>query len=843
MKHACDKDSSVQEPATKRIKMTHNQDYGVASSTTESQMESFNEESPDMFAEYDDFVPDPHSGDAGVSRGLTIQELPRTDISVGSQYPPLQLTSHRPKSPENGATSPLLPSHTVLVDLNSLRENRVPSPYPKERVDKWDASHVRLPWSSSSRYPVTIGNREQLFQRWDVITEALSPLKSLDWTLDSKVLAIKIKDAIMKYNKRYVDEFSWRFVMLIEFLEDLEDDTEKQAFYTRILPGMVELCLQGPKAITGALPLLVADKSASITLSQHQISVLLANAFFCTFPRRNSTNKRDFEYKFYPDINFNRMLSNNSRRAEAQLEKIKTILAYFRRVIESPPTGLVTFTRQTVPESEFIDWSKDTTPIPDNFVRLSSAGVIETEGKGMLQVDFANKKIGGGVLGLGLVQEEIRFTICPELIISRLFTEKLMANEVVFMHGAEQYSRHTGYGDTYRFDGMHTDTVPRDMHMRRNTTILAMDAVSFSRDKEVQYEAKFIERELNKAYIGFRPLNPNLKRINAVATGNWGCGAFGGDPQLKFLIQLLAGIVTDRKVCYFTFGEEGLVTQGWKAYQSFIENELNVSDVYNLIIRFKDRQDPKQTLFEFLEEKISGNESQNGGDTSRYDVDTDEEEEKTADHTKKSANQNMAGNEESKKSANAWSTNAAPECSKQTSLAGDKSEQVKESGEVRVKVEDDVEAVSRMEEGRAQIKREDLDTKIKKEDLDIKIKTEDPDIKIKQEDLNTKVKTEDLDIKIKQEDLDIKIKTEDISKTIKQEDTSTTSNLTNGAKIVGESKNGAKIGSQQNSGDETKQNGGKSGGDTVKNGANPLLADDNNGKKDAQTKITDFFKK
>jgi len=24
----------------------------------------------------------------------------------------------------------------------------------------------------------------------------------------------------------------------------------------------------------------------------------------------------------------------------------------------------------------------------------------------------------------------------------------------------------------------------------------------------------------------------------AVATGNWGCGAFGGDPQLKALIQV-----------------------------------------------------------------------------------------------------------------------------------------------------------------------------------------------------------------------------------------------------------------------------------------------------------------
>jgi len=49
--------------------------------------------------------------------------------------------------------------------------------------------------------------------------------------------------------------------------------------------------------------------------------------------------------------------------------------------------------------------------------------------------------VGGGVLGQGLVQEEIRFTICPELIISRLFTEVLGDREVLLMKGAQQYSR------------------------------------------------------------------------------------------------------------------------------------------------------------------------------------------------------------------------------------------------------------------------------------------------------------------------------------------------------------------------------------------------------------------
>lgn len=51
------------------------------------------------------------------------------------------------------------------------------------------------------------------------------------------------------------------------------------------------------------------------------------------------------------------------------------------------------------------------------------------------QVDFANQFVGGGVTGSGLVQEEIRFLINPELIVSRLFTEALDHNECLIITG------------------------------------------------------------------------------------------------------------------------------------------------------------------------------------------------------------------------------------------------------------------------------------------------------------------------------------------------------------------------------------------------------------------------
>lgn len=45
------------------------------------------------------------------------------------------------------------------------------------------------------------------------------------------------------------------------------------------------------------------------------------------------------------------------------------------------------------------------------------------------------RRVGGGVLGRGCVQEEIRFVICPELIAARLFTEALDSTEALLVVG------------------------------------------------------------------------------------------------------------------------------------------------------------------------------------------------------------------------------------------------------------------------------------------------------------------------------------------------------------------------------------------------------------------------
>lgn len=76
-------------------------------------------------------------------------------------------------------------------------------------------------------------------------------------------------------------------------------------FFDKLLPKMIQLALQLSALITGPIPVLKQHNSSLISLSQLQVASLLANAFFCTFPRRNSTNPQS-EYATYPYINFNR---------------------------------------------------------------------------------------------------------------------------------------------------------------------------------------------------------------------------------------------------------------------------------------------------------------------------------------------------------------------------------------------------------------------------------------------------------------------------------------------------------------------------------------------------------
>ena len=66
-------------------------------------------------------------------------------------------------------------------------------------------------------------------------------------------------------------------------------------------------------------------------------------------------------------------------------------------------------------------------------------------------------------------------------------------------------------------------------------------------------------RELLKAFTGFKEEEEEKTQEGQrkpVATGRWGCGAFNGDPHLKFVLQWIAAAETGRDMLFFTFGEK-----------------------------------------------------------------------------------------------------------------------------------------------------------------------------------------------------------------------------------------------------------------------------------------------
>ncbi|XP_059215112.1 poly(ADP-ribose) glycohydrolase [Centropristis striata] len=481
-------------------------------------------------------------------------------------------------------------NHTVTVRTDLLREGEVPVPYPSKFKDAWDDVSVKMPCSEKNLFPMETEDGGGVQSRWELIHTALQGgFKS----------SLDVRDAILRYNTAHAKK--WDFTALNLLCTEYLEHSELQLLFEAVLPAMVDLALSAPVLCTMPIPLLKSRTNHSLTLSQEQIACLLANAFFCTFPRRNS---RKSEYCNYPEINFYRLFDGSSTR---KIEKLRTLLCYFRRVTQTKPKGLITFTRQVLNNPP--NWESSQTQLKR--LHITCEGTIEDDGYGMLQVDFANRMVGGGVTGHGLVQEEIRFVINPELIVSRLFTEALEYNECLIVTGTEQYSKYSGYAESYKWKASHKDETARDDWQRRCTEIVAIDALKFRHFLE-QFLPEKMTRELNKAYCGFSRNNANSKHLSALATGNWGCGAFGGDTRLKALIQLMAAAEAGRDVAYFTFGDAQLMRDVHEIHTFLTERQVTVGRLYSLLNQYsslvcKNCRTPRPdvSLYSFIYEKVS----------------------------------------------------------------------------------------------------------------------------------------------------------------------------------------------------------------------------------------------
>ena len=369
-------------------------------------------------------------------------------------------------------------------------------------------------------------------------------------------------------------------------------------FLDALLPFMLEQA-RGAQDMT-QLPLLSPDsEQKQVTLTQHQCLGLLCNGFFCAFPDRTTSSSHSVcEHPEVPSFNFDRLLHNTDTRqwvGNSTTGKLVMLLHYFDEMRQRVQQGdrlanTVSWTRLSAGP---LEWTASRQPLAR--VTVADLGATMDGAKDALRVDFAATFLGGGVLGSGAVQEEIMFAASPELIVGRLLNTVLRANEAVLMMGTEQFSVPKGYSGSLGYGGPYHDTTRVQGGMRQSY-IVAVDAVDYSRHpqgKAAQYTPLEVRRELTKAWSGLNVSQVPFPVPMEVATGNWGCGVFGGDVALKSMVQLLACSVSGREMRYFPWWDRRVkaqlplvagalhsrqVTVGQLA--SFLLQDLQPGDVY-----------------------------------------------------------------------------------------------------------------------------------------------------------------------------------------------------------------------------------------------------------------------
>ncbi|KAL4511664.1 hypothetical protein ABPG72_012509 [Tetrahymena utriculariae] len=392
---------------------------------------------------------------------------------------------------------------------------------------------------------------------------------------------------------------------LREYIQNL-DNEEKRFFLNDLIKFIAEQALKTTvfQREDKKIQYLVANKQDKVCLTKEEISILLANMFLLSTPRRIESNSHEQQlpnccskicYEFIFSISV----------GKAMKSKLRCIHNYFKRIYQrrhdKEYLNLIVEFQRIQCSDKMIKLDQD---ILLGEIQFEEDRKIEDfKGQTYIHADFANEYIGGGALYDGNVQEEILFNTCPEMLVSTIFCQKMEAQEAILIVGAERFNSYIGYGYNFQITGEYFDKSSINTKKNyMNTYVACIDAIAFL-PKETyynQYELKNINRELIKSFAGFQgPLkedNQNSYDKMPVVTGNWGCGIFNGDPQLKLLIQWISCSLLQKKIIYCSFKDQRLANQG-----QFIQQlkGKNIKSILDLLEQYS-KTDKNSTLFSYL---------------------------------------------------------------------------------------------------------------------------------------------------------------------------------------------------------------------------------------------------
>jgi poly(ADP-ribose) glycohydrolase len=148
-------------------------------------------------------------------------------------------------------------------------------------------------------------------------------------------------------------------------------------------------------------------------------------------------------------------------------------------------------------------------------------------------VDFANAQMHIGSIIASATQEEVLFSMVPELFSLLPFVGFLEENEAVCVRNVKRIGTYSGYSHTFEYEGLGAEF--------RTENVLVMDAVQIKHFKRSK-------TDLLKCYLAFNALG----KEGCISTGVWGCGAFGGNVIHKLIQQLMGAQLADSQQLFFS---------------------------------------------------------------------------------------------------------------------------------------------------------------------------------------------------------------------------------------------------------------------------------------------------
>ena len=389
------------------------------------------------------------------------------------------------------------------------------------------------------------------------------------WEDTQKMFNKEIK-SIEELNKTF---FKGNSKLFEELEKSFPEDGEK---FLKVYKNISKLVLDMKDIFPdGEIEILKSKTTDKIILTRKEVALIFVLGFFDIFGLNVEKLNISYHYNFF---NVTNSSSGPSFAKGRSFINYMTVIGKWLEENNPILNEKITYLR----ENKQVDFQKF-----ENIQKLCDIEIIEqgsmfnTEAK--FCIDFANKYIGGGALSGGCVQEEILFAVEPEAIVSMFLMEVMDDNDAIRIDNLIQYSNYSGYAFSFKYK----ESAIKDEQKILRHNLIAIDAVDIMSKGGLDLDS--VMRDLIKAYVGFNLINFDDKDVakmeKTISTGNWGCGAFGGDYELKFIQQWLAATYAGiEKLYYYTFGRKEMDN----AVKNLEEmKSLNADDLYKAITNTK----------------------------------------------------------------------------------------------------------------------------------------------------------------------------------------------------------------------------------------------------------------